>query len=397
MLSTKRSTVFLATVCALSLAATLTGCGDKGQQQQAAHAQMPPTEVSVFTVKLGEHQLNTELTGRAHAYREAVVRPQVAGLLQKRLYQEGTEVKKGQVLYQIDPAPYEATLASAEASLAQAQATLAKAKADAARSSQLVKVNAVSKQADDAAQAAYRQAQASLKAAQASVNTAKINLAYTRVTSPIDGLAGRSEFTEGALMTAYQSAELTTVQQLDPMYVDVVQTADNVLAMKAQIANGQLKTDAEGNATVQLKMPDGSIYPHEGKLTFRGVTVDEGTGAVNLRMEFPNPERTLMPGLYVKANVVTGGVPNSVLVSMQAVMHDAKGQAYVYVVNQENKVERRNVTTQGSQGAQWLVTAGLKDGDKVMFDGFSRVAPGKVVNAKEGNPLALQENGKSLF
>ncbi len=395
MLFTKRSTVFITTACALSLITALAGCENKNQQ--GAHGQMPPTEVSVFTVKLGEHPLKMELTGRAQAYREAEIRPQVNGLLQKRLYQEGTEVKKGQTLYQIDPAPYEAALAAAEASVAQAQATLTKAKADAARSSQLLKANAVSKQADDAVQAAYLQAQASLKSAQANLNTAKINLTYTRVLSPIDGLVGRSEFTEGALMTAYQSNKLTTVQQLDPMYVDVVQTADNVLAMKAQIANGQLKTDAEGNAKVQLKLPTGELYPHEGKLTFRGVSVDESTGSVNLRMEFPNPERILMPGLYVTTNVVNGGVPNSALVSMQAVMHDAKGQAYVYVVNKDSKIERRNVIHEGSQGAQWLITSGLRDGDKVVFDGFSDVAVGKEVKAKDGDPLQLQQNGKSLF
>lgn len=393
MLATKRSAVFLATISFATLAG-LAGCK---QQDQAAPKALPPTEVSVYTVKLGEHIANSELTGRAHAYREAVVRPQVNGVLQKRLYTEGTEVKQGQQLYQIDAAPYEAALASAEAQLAQAKSQLVKAKADAARSTQLLKINAVSKQSDDAAQAALRQATAQLKAAEASVTSAKVNLNYTRVTSPISGLAGRSEFTEGALMSGYQSQELTTVTQLDPMYVDVTQSAEALLALKAQVASGQLKTDKDGNAKVTLTLPDGTAYAHEGKLTFRGVMVDETTGSVNLRMEFPNPERTLMPGLFVKAKIEMGGVPNSTLVSMQALMHDAKGNAYVYLVNKDNKIERRDVNVVGSIGSQWLVNKGLNEGDKVVFDGFSRIAPGKQVVAKEGNPTQLQEQGNKLF
>ncbi len=394
MFSAKRSKVVLSTVCALGMVVALTGCGEK---QAAAPRQVPPTEVSFVPVALGEHQLDLELTGRAHALREAEVRPQVNGLLLKRVYTEGADVKKGDVLFQIDPAPFEAALASAQATLAQAKATLTKAKADADRSAQLVKINAVSKQANDAAQAAYLQAQASMKAAEAAVSSARINLNYTRVTSPIDGVAGRSEFTEGALMTAYQASELTTVQQLDPMYVDVVQTADNVLALKSQIAQGLLKTDANGDAKVTLKLSDGSVYAHEGKLTFRGVSVDESTGAVKLRMEFPNPERLLMPGLYVKASLATGGIPNSTLVPMQAVMHDAKGQAYVYLIGAENKIERRNITTQGSVGSNWLVTSGLQSGEKLVVDGFSRIAPGKVVAPKEGNPDTISKNGQPLF
>ncbi len=394
MLSTKRSRVFVSSVCALGLLAGLAGCGEK---QQQAPGQMPPSEVLFFTVKLGEHPMDIQLTGRAHAFREAEVRPQVNGLLQKRLYTEGAEVKRGQVLYQIDPAPFEATLASAQAQLAQAKATLTKTKADADRAVQLLKANAMSKSSYDAARAAYLQAQASVKAAEAAVTTARINLNYTKVTSPIDGLAGRSEFTEGALMSSYQAQELTTVQQIDKMYVDVVQSAENVLALKAQIASGQLKTDENGAAKVQLTLSDGSVYPHEGKLTFQGVSVDESTGAVKLRMEFPNPDRLLMPGLYVKARLATGGVPNSVLVSMQALMHDAKGQAYVYVIGKDNKVEQRFVTAERSVGSQWLVTKGLNEGDKVMFDGFSRVSPGKVVTPKEGDPTQLQQNANPVF
>ena len=341
--------------------------------------------------------LDTVLTGRAHAYREAVVRPQVNGVLLKRLYTEGAEVKKGQPLYLIDPAPYQSALASAEAQVAQAKATLTKAQADAKRSSELLKSKAVSKQADDAAQAAYRQAQAALKAAEAAVSTARINLTYTKVLSPIDGVTSRSEFTEGALMTSYQSAPLTTVQQLDPMYVDVVQPAQNVLKMKQELASGQLKTDANGNAKVKLQLSDGSVYAHEGTLTFHGVTVDEGTGSVNLRMEFPNPDHLLMPGLFVKAKLVQGGIPNSALVSMQAVMHDPKGRSYVYVVDKDNKIEQRFIDVAGSDGTSWLVKSGLKDGERVVYDGFLRIAPGRQVTPKEGDPATLENHPNPLF
>ena len=391
----KRSVVAMTLVFAFGSTIALTGCKEQGPSQSTQ--QMPPTEVSVFKVTLGEHVLDTVLTGRAHAYREAVVRPQVNGVLLKRLYTEGAEVKKGQPLYLIDPAPDQSVLASAEAQVAQAKATLTKAQADAKRSSELLKTKAVSKQADDAAQAAYRQAQATLKAAEAAVSTARINLTYTKVLSPIDGVTSRSEFTECALMTSYQSAPLTTVQQRDPMYVDVVQPAQNVLKMKQELASGQLKTDSNGNAKVKLQLPDGSVYAHEGTLTFHGVTVDEATGSVNLRMEFPNPDHLLMPGLFVKAKLVQGGIPNSALVSMQAVMHDPKGRSYVYVVDKDNKIEQRFIEVAGSDGTSWLVKGGLKDGERVVYDGFLRIAPGRQVTPKEGDPSTLQNHPNPLF
>lgn len=398
MMST-RKTITIALMCALASTAMLTGCKDDATQgQAAAQRQMPPTEIMYVTAKTGDQMLETVLSGRTSAFYEAEVRPQVNGILQKKLFKDGTEVKAGDQLYQIDAAPYQATIKSAEAAVAQAQAALSKASADAKRSTELLKVNAVSKQSDDAAQAALKSARANLKAAQAQLTNAKINLTYTKVLSPITGRISRSEFTEGALMSAYQAQPLTRVQQLDPIYVDVTQTADDLIRIRRDIASGALKTDADGNARVVLKYDDGTTYAHEGRLTFTDVTVNETTGTVNLRAVFPNPDKVLLPGLYVRAQLIEGIRPDSIVLPMQCVMRDAKGNASVYVVGEGNKIEARPVVATRTIGTNWLIDSGLKNGDRVVFQGFQRIRPGAVVTPKEMDlAKSIAETGKPLF
>lgn len=398
MMST-RKTITIALMCALASTAMLTGCKDDAAQgQAAAQRQMPPTEIMYVTAKTGDQMLETVLSGRTSAFYEAEVRPQVNGILQKKLFKDGTEVKAGDQLYQIDAAPYQAAIKSAEAAVAQAQAALSKASADAKRSTELLKINAVSKQSDDAAQAALKSARANLKAAQAQLTNAKINLTYTKVLSPITGRISRSEFTEGALMSAYQAQPLTRVQQLDPIYVDVTQTADDLIRIRRDIASGALKTDADGNARVVLKYDDGTTYAHEGRLTFTDVTVNETTGTVNLRAVFPNPDKVLLPGLYVRAQLIEGIRPDSIVLPMQCVMRDAKGNASVYVVGEGNKIEARPVVATRTIGTNWLIDSGLKNGDRVVFQGFQRIRPGAVVTPKEMDlAKSIAETGKPLF
>lgn len=364
--------------------------------EAAQGQQRPPVEVVVVTVKPQDVRINTLLTGRTSAYNVSEVRPQVNGILQKRLFKEGEEVKAGDQLYQIDPAVYDAQLKTAEATLAQARALLVQARADAKRSSELVKINAVSKQADDAAQAQLKSALASVQAGEAAVLTAKINLDYTQVRSPISGRVSRSEFTEGALLTAYQAQALTTVQQLDPIYVDVTQTADDLLRIQREAASGELKTDADGAAPVSLVLSDGTTYAQTGKLTFTDAIVDQTTGTVRLRAVFPNPDRQLLPGMFVRANLTEGVRPDGITVHMQSVMRDLRGRPYVYVVGADNKVEQREIEVEQTMGTYWVVKSGLKAGDRVIYEGFQRTAPGAVVAPKELDPKTVPQ-GKPLF
>ncbi|WP_295477248.1 efflux RND transporter periplasmic adaptor subunit [uncultured Sutterella sp.] len=364
--------------------------------EAAQGQQRPPVEVVVVTVKLQDVRIETLLTGRTSAYNVSEVRPQVNGILQKRLFKEGEEVKAGDQLYQIDPAVYDAQLKTAEATLAQARAALVQARADAKRSSELVKINAVSKQSDDAAQAQLKSALAAVQAGEAAVLTAKINLDYTLVRSPISGRVSRSEFTEGALLSAYQTQALTTVQQLDPIYVDVTQTADDLLRIQREVASGELKTDAQGAAPVSLVLSDGTTYGQTGKLTFTDAIVDQTTGTVRLRAVFPNPDRQLLPGMFVRANLTEGVRPDGIKIHMQSVMRDLRGNPYVYVVGADNKVEQREIVVEQTMGTYWLVKSGLKAGDRVIYEGFQRTAPGAVVAPKELDPKTVPQ-GKPLF
>lgn len=364
--------------------------------EAAQGQQRPPVEVVVVTVKLQDVRIETLLTGRTSAYNVSEVRPQVNGILQKRLFKEGEEVKAGDQLYQIDPAVYDAQLKTAEATLAQARAALVQARADAKRSSELVKINAVSKQSDDAAQAQLKSALAAVQAGEAAVLTAKINLDYTLVRSPISGRVSRSEFTEGALLSAYQTQALTTVQQLDPIYVDVTQTADDLLRIQREVASGELKTDAQGAAPVSLVLSDGTTYGQTGKLTFTDAIVDQTTGTVRLRAVFPNPDRQLLPGMFVRANLTEGVRSDGIKIHMQSVMRDLRGNPYVYVVGADNKVEQREIVVEQTMGTYWLVKSGLKAGDRVIYEGFQRTAPGAVVAPKELDPKTVPQ-GKPLF
>ncbi len=321
----------------------------------------------------------TELAGRTSAFQIAEVRPQVSGIIQKRLFTEGTDVKAGDTLYQIDPATYKADLDSAKANLARAEANVAPARLKMQRFKDLVNISAVSKQEYEDAEAAYKQALADVGVNKAAVENARIRLDYTKVTSPISGRTGRSLVTPGALVTANQGNPLTTVQQLDPVYVDVTQSSTEVLRLKRALESGTLQRADEGHAAVRLLLEDGSEYAHSGTLQFTDVSVDESTGMVTLRAIFPNPEHDLMPGMYVRAILKEGVDEQAILLPQRALVRDAKGNATAYVVNAESKVEVRPLKVGRTQGNSWVVLDGLKAGDKVIVEGIQKIRPGAAV------------------
>jgi membrane fusion protein, multidrug efflux system len=329
----------------------------------------PEARVSVVTVKAQAVPIVTELPGRVSAYRTADVRPQVSGIILRRLFVEGGEVKKGQQLYQIDPAPYQAAYDSAVAAQASARAL-------AERYKQLVGGNLVSKQDYDNAVAARLQADAA-------VETAHINLVYTKVLSPISGRIGRSFITEGALVTADQATALATVQELEPVYVDVTQPTSTLLRLEREAAAGLLKQSETGKPQVRLRLEDGTGYPHPGTLEFSEVTVDEGTGSVTLRALMPNPERLLLPGMFVREEIQEGVRQDAVLAPQQGVSHDQKGQPTALVVESDGTVALRVLQTDRAIGDQWLVTAGLAPGDRVIVEGLQSAKPGSKVVAEE--------------
>lgn len=359
---------------AVALAALLSACGPKpgGMPQQ-------PAQVGVEIVKTQAVPLTTELSGRTSSFLVSDVRPQVGGIIKARLFTEGALVKAGQPLYQIDPATYQAALNSAQAALANAEAALTSAKLKADRYAELVKINAISKQDNDDAQAALQQAQAQVLSAKAQVQSAQINLGYTTVRAPISGRIGKSSYTPGALVTASQADALTTINESDKVYVDISRSSADVLAMKQAIQSGSL--GAADSAQVQLILDNGTVYPVTGHLEFSDVTVDEGTGTVNLRAVFDNPNGLLMPGMYVRARINTGVAPNGVLLDPAAVQRDPKGNASVYVVGADNKVAVRPVTLGAGVGQKWLVLSGLNAGDKVIVQGLQKIAPGAPVKA----------------
>jgi membrane fusion protein (multidrug efflux system) len=341
----------------------------------------PAPEVGVITLKTERVALTTELSGRTSPYQVAEVRPQVSGIVQKRLFTEGSEVRAGQTLYQIDPATYQAALASAEANLARAEANLLPAKLKAERFRELIAIKAVSQQDDDNAQAALKQAEADIAAAKAAVDSARINLNYTSVTAPISGRIDRSSVTPGALVTANQAASLATIQQLDPIYVDVSRSSSEMLQLRRQFANGTLRTDAAGAARVKLRFEDGSPYPLAGALKFSEASVDPGTGTVTLRTLFPNPEQLLLPGMFVRAVLEEGVAENALLVPQRSVTRNQAGAPTALVVGAEEKVELRLVKVTRTVGENWLVEDGLKPGDRVILEGLQRARPGTVVKA----------------
>ncbi|EBG0212933.1 multidrug efflux RND transporter periplasmic adaptor subunit AcrA [Salmonella enterica subsp. enterica serovar Louisiana] len=368
----------LAVVLMLSGNLALTGCDDK--QDQQGGQQMP--EVGVVTLKTEPLQITTELPGRTVAYRIAEVRPQVSGIILKRNFVEGSDIEAGVSLYQIDPATYQATYDSAKGDLAKAQAAANIAELTVKRYQKLLGTQYISKQEYDQALADAQQATAAVVAAKAAVETARINLAYTKVTSPISGRIGKSSVTEGALVQNGQASALATVQQLDPIYVDVTQSSNDFLRLKQELANGSLKQE-NGKAKVDLVTSDGIKFPQSGTLEFSDVTVDQSTGSITLRAIFPNPDHTLLPGMFVRARLQEGTKPTALLVPQQGVTRTPRGDATVLVVGADNKVETRQIVASQAIGDKWLVTDGLKAGDRVVVSGLQKVRPGAQVKVQE--------------
>lgn len=355
----------------------LTGC----EQPQAAGEGAPadPPEVGVVEVQPQKVALTTELAGRTSAYMVSEVRPQVGGIIQKRLFTEGGDVAAGQPLYQIDPATYQAAFESAKASVAKAEANLASTRSKASRYEELVAIKAVSQQEADNAAATQLQGEADVASAKAALQTAKINLDYTRIVAPISGRIGKSAVTVGALVTANQTTALATVQKLNPIYVDITQSSSALLALKRALAQGTL---GSGTAKVTLRLEDGSTYPLDGKLQFTDVTVDQSTGAVTLRAEFPNPHAELLPGMYVRAVLAQAVAEQALLVPQPAVSRDSTGKPIAFVVAADGKLEQRTLVTDRAIGDQWLVTSGLQAGDKLVVEGQQKAQPGAQVDAK---------------
>jgi membrane fusion protein (multidrug efflux system) len=368
----------LATATVLAGIIALTGC-----KQQAAPggpaAAKPNPEVGVVVTTVAPVTLTMELSGRISPQMVAEVRPQVGGIIQKRLFTEGRDVKAGETLYQIDPATYQAALASAKATLAKTEANVFTLRQKAERYKQLVTINAVSRQEFDDTSASLKQAEADTDAAKAAAETAQINLAYTRVTAPIAGKIGRSTVTPGALVTANQSAALATIQQLDPVYVDVTQSSADLLRLKRSLASGELKNSDPNQAKVKLLLEDGTPYPQEGVLKFSEVTVDQSTGSVTLRAQFPNPNHLLLPGMFVRGIVQEGVREQAMLVPQRGISRDPAGNAIALVAGENDVVERRMIKTERTVGDAWLVTEGLKVGDRVIVEGIQRIRPGSTV------------------
>jgi len=362
-----------ALVSAVALATLLSGCK---KEEAAPEAQAP--QVGVVTLQPQAFTLTSELPGRTSAYRVAEVRPQVNGIILKRLFKEGSEVKAGQQLYQIDPSVYEANLASAQANL-QATRSLAD------RYKQLIDEQAVSRQEYDDANAKRLQAQASLQSAQ-------IDLRYTKVMAPISGRIGRSAVTEGALVSNGQTNAMATIQQLDPIYVDVTQSSTELLKLRRDLESGNLQKAGENAAKVQLILEDGSTFGQDGRLEFSEVSVDETTGSVTLRAVFPNPQHTLLPGMFVHARLQAGVNANAILAPQQGVTRDLKGAPTALVVNQENKVELRQLKASRTLGSDWLIEDGLNPGDRLITEGLQYVRPGVEVKASEASNVKKPAN-----
>lgn len=359
---------------ALAVGVALAGCGGKQADAPAGG----PVEVGVVTIQPQHLAVSTELPGRTSAYQIAEVRPQVGGILKQRLFTEGADVKAGAPLYQIDPATYQAAYDSARGTLASAEASLLQARLKAGRYKELVAIKAVSQQEYDDASATLSQAQAQVAIARAAVDTARINLGYTRVGSPISGRVGKSSVTPGALLTANQAATLTTVQQLDPIYVDVTQSSTELLRLRRAVESGQVRREG-GKVPVSLTLDDGSRYGRDGTLEFSDVTVDPDTSTVTLRAVFPNPGHELLPGMYVRATIAQGVDEQAILAPQQGVARNSKGEATALVVGKDNKVEPRVLQVSRTVGDKWLVTSGLQAGDRLIVDGLQKAKPGSEV------------------
>ncbi|PRD65500.1 efflux RND transporter periplasmic adaptor subunit [Malikia granosa] len=383
--SPSRRAQWRATLSALGLAALLAACGDKAAAPAAPGGGMPPPEVGVLSVTPGEVGLVTELPGRLEASRVAQVRARAAGILQQRLFREGSDVKAGQPLFEIDASPYQAAFDSAQASLAKAEANLTQASALAERYRPLAEAKAISQQEFVNAQAAQKQAQADVAVAKAALQTARINLGHTRVTAPIAGRIGRALVTEGALVGQGEATPLAVVQQIDPVYVNFTQSADETLQLRRALESGQLKRAGQDGASVRLLLPDGSEHGRSGKLLFSDLTVDGSSGQVTLRAEVPNPGGQLLPGLYVRVRLEQAKASQAITLPQQAVTRTAQGDS-VMVVAEDGSFSPRPVKIGAQQGGRWIVLDGLKAGEQVMVDGFQKLRGAKVVK-----PVPWQE------
>jgi len=363
--------------------------------------QPPPPgipEVAVFTVRTERVTLTTELPGRTSAHYVAEVRPQVNGIIQKRFFEEGSDVKAGDLLYQIDPAPYQAAYDNAKASLARAEANLPPVRLRAERYKELVSIKAVSQQEYDDVTATLKQIEAEINSGKAAVESARINLAYCSIKAPITGRIGKSNVTVGALVTALQPAPLAVIQQIDPIFVDVMQSSANLLRLRQNMTAGKIKRDGPERTKVKLFLEDGTVYPQEGSLKFSDVTVDPSTGSYILRMVFPNKKYILLPGMYARALVLEGIVDNAILVPQQGVSRDPKGNPVVLIADAENKVQQRMITVDRAIGDKWFVTSGLAPGDRVIVEGIQRIRPGSPVKAVpfDAGQKDIPETGKTV-
>jgi len=362
-------------VFTLCLVAVLGACRKKETESLAP----PPVEVSVVTVASERVNRTTELPGRINSVREAQVRARATGILLKRLFEEGSNVKEGQVLFEIDPAPLQASLNSAKASMAKTEAALQESKATVDRYRELVPINAISKQVYDQAVAMFGQNEAELLAAKAAVQTAELNLGYAQVNAPISGRIGKAMVTEGALVSATEATQLAVIRQLDPVYFDFTQSSTEVLRLKRALEKGSLESASPGEARVTLILEDGTVYQHAGKLLFSDIAVDPTTGTITLRAEVPNPETLLMPGMFARAQIVEGVNANAITIPQRTITRGAAGAATVLVVNDDNKVEVRNIEVDLTVGPKVVVSKGLKPGERIIVEGSQKAPPGSVV------------------
>ena len=381
------------TACALATSIALVGCSKdpKDAQQAAAAQQMPPTEVGVIVAQPQSVEQSVELSGRTTAFEISEVRPQASGVVLKRLFTEGSYVREGQALYEIDSSSSRTTVDNARAAIASAEANLGVLRVKEGRYRQLVGTNAISKQEYDDIVAQVKLAEAELNANRASLRNAEINLGYSTVRAPISGQTNRSSVTAGALVTANQPDPLVTIQRLDPIYVDINQSSTELLRLRQQLSKGDL--NSSNNTKVKLKLEDGSTYPVEGRLAFSDASVNPETGTVTLRAVFPNKNHLLLPGMFATAQIVQGEIPNAYLIPLAALTRTPTGQAMAMLVGADGKVASRPVTTVGTQGADWIVTEGLNPGDRVIVDGIAKVKPEQQVIAKPYQPQAAAPQG----
>ena len=362
----------------------LTGCED----QKKAAMPPPPPQVSVLELKPERVVLTTELPGRTAPYRIAEIRPQVNGLILKRLFEEGSDIQAGQVLYQIDPSTFQAALDHAQAALAKAEANLPVIKLKARRYRTLYTKGSMAKQDFDEAEAALKQSQAEIKSWQAQMKSAEIQLGHCQIKAPISGRIGRSSVTEGAIVTAYQPQALATIQQIDPIYVDLPQSTTDLLRLKRRMINGDINQGGDIHNKVKLVLEDSSTYPREGSLQFRDVTVDQSTGSVILRAVFPNPQGILLPGMFVQAILTEGVMEKGILAPQQGVSRDFRGHPVALIVDSQGKVQQKVLTLDRAIDNKWLVLSGLSAGDRLIVEGIQKVRPGMTVQA---TPFAPQD------